>query len=75
MGTGRDMLFYVYGWMGKGKLFLGFCFIEIWELGVVGYDIKGRNEWRNLIFISRIYKWNLHLFLCLFLFSSFFGHL
>lgn len=66
------MLVYVYGWMGKGKLFLGFCFIEIWELGVVGYDIHGRNEWRNLIFISRIYKWNFHLCFFFNYFSFFF---
>lgn len=32
-------------------------------LGLGGYGIHGRNEWRNLIFILRIYKWSFHGFL------------
>lgn len=50
-------------------------------LGLGGYDIHGRKEWRKLIIILRIYKWNFSSVfkVCLFLFSfgSFFsfGHL
>lgn len=62
MGTGRDMLFYVCRWVRA--------------LGLGGYDINGRNEWRKLIFILRIYKWNFHLCLILILiFRSFFRSL
>lgn len=38
------MLCYVCGWMGKGKLFLGFVFIEIWELGFVGMIYNKREK-------------------------------
>lgn len=60
---GGDMLFFVYGWMdGWVSLFWG----VLLRFGSWGYN--GRKEWRKLIFILRIYKWNFLLCLCLFLF-------
>lgn len=66
---GRYVLFYVWmdGWVRA--------------LGLGGYDIHGRKEWRKLVFILRIYKWNFSSvfmfvsFFFWFFFSSFFGHL
>lgn len=77
MGTGRDMWIYVYGWVDgwMGKFFLGFVLLRFGSWGC-----NGRNEWRNLIFISRTYLIN-GIFICVyvcFFFSfsfSFFGHL
>lgn len=56
------MLFYVCGWMGK----FFFCFVL---LGFGSWGYNGRNEWRKLIFISIIYKWN---FSSVFMFVYFF---
>lgn len=62
---GRDMLFYVCGWVRA--------------LGLGGYGIHERNEWRKLIFILRIYKWNFSSVFMFVFFSFgsifFFGHL
>lgn len=58
---GGDMLFYVWmdGWVSFGFVLLRF--------GSWGYN--GRNEWRKLIFILRVYKWN---FSSVFMLVSFF---
>lgn len=53
------MLFHVCGWMDGW----------VRALGLGGYDINGRNEWRKQIFILRIYKWN---FSSVFMFGSYF---
>lgn len=56
-----------------GWVRVSFFGVVLLRFGSWGYN--GRNEWRNLIFILRIYKWNfssVFMFMFLFLFGVFF---
>lgn len=65
---GGDMFICIFFCVRMGKFLL-----VLLRFGSWGYN--GRNEWRKLIFISRIYKWNFLLcfiFIFIFIFRSFF---